>query len=752
LVQHSERTFARWQHLLLSLAAVIPCVLAMMLAGAATESVLRAVARQRSSAQQLLTLRPRSSSTDLFIRCARQPGVAAVAAGSRAPYADPTLQQAHWSAAYLWTVRATADDLRFLPPIPGLSLAAGHPPQGPDEALAGYELAQVLRLHIGSTAWVQDRPFVIVGIWQPAGLAAGNFIQIPYEAAAALAMDSGSYDVLYVRPEAGSAPAALQTTLQVRLPEVVVQPPATVGDEEARLAHVLTLGFALLALLAALVSALGGTLTLRPMPAGRLQGALLAAPAGLLAGAFALCLGWGAALLLNADAARRYAVTPLALTWRSALLALLWPALWAGLAGAAALRRRAGELGRLLRGGLALLTVALAVVLALLAGGLNESLSLALQRAWSGNLGRLGLSFAGGGGASEAIMGQVAQIPGLSDTVLEAPGGAVRTEEDNWPGRPPSGVLYGLASRAGQTGMSTAYALGLASGRALQADNEALVGAELARSLGLKLGDVIAVRGQDLRVVGIRERWPWDATSPANYRVDITLAALCNLLGRPNLAAQVTVYVPPVTQEAQRARYLSLIGGQIAGLRTIGPSQVQEQVAAAFPGGRPLSDEAAKPLTQGLYLHLNLATLALACLVAGVSVAAALYPRYLEQRAEIGVRRLVGATAASILAEYLWQALAIVGLGCVLGAYAACVWAPAINGYFGGSTAWAPLVVTPRIIAATTLTVTVTALLFALRPALRAAAVDPAQTLGECNCSAERAGRGQARKTRNDKT
>ena len=732
LAEGLDLLFARTQRLFLSLVPTALAVLALVVGGAALEAAHGAVSARRAAMRGALVLRPRGeSAAGLMAQAERLPGVAGVAGCLCIPYGDGALQEINWPQGRVWAVRTALEGARFAPPAPGLGLAAGRYPQSLDEALVGHELARALGLEVGSTIWVAERPFTVAGIWRPAGLAAGHVVQLPYEAAALLYPGAAlQLDPIYVFLEAGAAAETVRQDLVARLAGAVVLTPEAFWAEEERLLRALALIGAALLALTALASAPAATQPLRPLSPHRLRTAALAALVGLLGAAFGLCLGWGAVLVANDHAARTYALTPLRLTPRLAGLALGWPALSAALGGGLARRGRAGELGRLWRGAVASGAVALAVALWLLVGALGESLQLALERTQAGNAGRLGVVSAGGR-LSDAILGQLAHLAGYQGAIVEAPGGALEESEDGWPGRPPSGLLYGLLAADGaSTGLEVPWPTRLAVGRGLQGRDEVIVGWGLAQSRGLQPGAVISIRGRDFTVVGVRERWPYEALSPVNWRADVTLQALRDLLAEPDLFGRVTVLVPPARQEAQRAAYLAQAERQMPDLRLTGAESEMARVAGAFPGGRTLAPVQPADYARGLYGRLAVVAGVLALLIAGLAVENALYPVYLEQKSEIELQKLLGAGPGHILASYLWSGLAVAGLGALLGGYSACVWSGALNACFAGSLAWAPLVVSPRLLAGAGLLTVLVGTLFACGPGLAAAAVDPARLLG----------------------
>ncbi|MDI7276675.1 MAG: ABC transporter permease, partial [Anaerolineae bacterium] len=386
---------------------------------------------------------------------------------------------------------------------------------------------------------------------------------------------------------------------------------------------------------------------------------------------------------------------------------------------------RAGELGRLVRSAVAVGAIALAVTLTLLAGSLEESLALALQRTSIGNAARLGVR-AYQGSLRDSLLARLPELPGFQGAILEAGGIALEKDEEGWPGHPPSGLLYGLTSGDGSTGVEVPYPVRLAAGRALEGPDEVILGYDLARARGLGIGDTLTIREHSFTVVGIRERWPLDAVSPANYRADVALETYRRLSGDPRALHSVTLLVPPTRDPQERSTYMMRISDVLRGAQITDATHELERVASAFPGALTLGGEDAVARAQGLYRRLLLASAALGLLVSGVAVANALRPVYLEQRAEIALKKVLGAAPGHILAEYLWAALTMAGLGSLLGSYAARQIVTGLNACFHGSEALPPLVLTPRLLAAVIALTVATCALAAAHPGLQAAGLDAA--------------------------
>jgi len=716
-----DRLFARQQVRTGGLLAIALCVAALAVSAAALGTVSGALAARERALAGTLLVRPRGvSGAELASQVRLVPGVAGVAAGLGP--VDVACEGLPWRTLGLWTVYTDLEAWRFAPPMPGLALAEGAYPQSPEEVLVGYELARLARLRPGSTLWLSDRAFRVAGIWQPGGLLAGNLVQVPLEAAPLVSLSGQRIDPIHVLLAPGADPAAVLAELRATLDNAVVLTPEEACLEERRLERALTVWVAVLGLLTALIAGPAGAEAARSVEGGRLSRALVAAVVAGLGGIGGLAVAWAAASVLNVGALRAHALTPLTMTPRVSLLAVAWVAGAGGLGGALALRGRAGELGRLARSGVAAGVIALAVLLALLAGSLEESLAVALQRTAAGNAGRLALS----GRLSDSLLWRVQSLPGFRGAIAEAGGIALAEGEEGWPGRPPSGVLYGLLSADGSTGASVPYPVRLEEGRALEGPEEVILGWELAHSRGLHIGDRISIRGRDLTVVGIRERWPFDALSPVNYRADVTLETYRRLSGDVDALDWVALLVPPTGNPQEREAYLTRVREQLQGIRIEDVPLALGRVASAFPGGDTLRGDDPVARAQGLYQRLLVICAAGGLFACGVAVANALWPSCREQRTEIGLVRLLGALPGEVLAGYLWSGLAMGVVGSLLGCYMAWQLVSALNAIFRGSQVLPALWLTPRLAAAVVAVTLVACVLGAAAPGLQAAGVNVA--------------------------
>ena len=305
----------------------------------------------------------------------------------------------------------------------------------------------------------------------------------------------------------------------------------------------------------------------------------------------------------------------------------------------------------------------------------------------------------------ETLAGRVAALPAVR-----------RVEPRVW------GYVYFLALEANVTvagvGRPSALAAAMQAGRPPRADGEVAVGSELARGLGLRVGDELAlpVDGEIVlsRVVGLFG----DASAIRSADLVVTTPA----------HARALLGVPPGYATDFAVSLTTMDAAEV----------ITEHVGAIVPGARVLDRrllERTYELTYdgrgGLLAFLLLPALAAFLLLSWerlTSLGDA-------ERREIGVLKAIGWSTGDVLAARAWESVLIGVTGASLGAAAAYVnvfvlGAPGLyDALLGWSTLYPPLELAPSLepdaLAALLGAVVVPFVAVGLVPAWRAAMIDP---------------------------
>jgi putative ABC transport system permease protein len=281
----------------------------------------------------------------------------------------------------------------------------------------------------------------------------------------------------------------------------------------------------------------------------------------------------------------------------------------------------------------------------------------------SERLGRFGNLLTAGSG--QTLGGDVASIPATAAAMVEripsvrtvsaigvVPGATVRRTSAI-----PATDSGGIAVVAADDGLATTLGADLAHGRfldrALDSFPVVVLGASASRLLGVTdtaPGRQVDIDGTLFAVVGILA--PVEIAPEIDQTALVGFPSAVAVLGFDGSATRLYVRSDPDQTVAVR--------GVLA--RTVNPEHPE-----AVSVSRASDLLAARLTTRTTLGRLYLGLGAVALLVGGIGIANVMVIAVLERRGEIGLRRALGATRVQIAAQFLVEALALAGLGGLVG-------------------------------------------------------------------------------------
>jgi putative ABC transport system permease protein len=371
---------------------------------------------------------------------------------------------------------------------------------------------------------------------------------------------------------------------------------------------------------------------------------------------------------------------------------------------------------RRLRAGLSALGIAIGIAAMVAALGLSSSSQAGLLN----EIDRLGtnlLTVKNG----QTLFGQTAKLPDEAPRMI-ARVAAVTTVADTGEtnasvyrsGLIPRVQTNALAVVAASLNLPAAVGTRVASGAFLNAATAAqpvaVLGAAAARRLGISrvfTGERVWLGGQWFYVAGILE--PATLASGIDSSVLVGYPAARRFLafdGHPT-----NIYVRTETDRVAAVRNL---------LAATANPRAPNEVDVSRPSDALVARAKAKNAFSGLFIGLG----AVSLLVGGVGVANVMVIAVLERRAEIGLRRALGATRGQIRTQFLLEAVLLA----LLGGAAGVALGVAATGLFASAKHWAVVVPTVAWAGGLGASVAVGALA-GVWPALRAARLAPTEAL-----------------------
>lgn len=202
------------------------------------------------------------------------------------------------------------------------------------------------------------------------------------------------------------------------------------------------------------------------------------------------------------------------------------------------------------------------------------------------------------------------------------------------------------------------FKISYSDGRALRPDEtgKVVVGTDLVKKLGAKVGGTVLVRGQRYEVVGIMNKTltapdneVWMSLADAQKILYTSLPEIIKAQTPPDqIVNTFTVYLKPGVDPNALA---TTINQRVSDIKATGPKAFQDQVASAT----------------GILNAILFGIALISLLVGGLSIINTMTMSISERIREIGIKKAVGAKTRNVMTEYLTEAGLIGLFGGLLG-------------------------------------------------------------------------------------
>jgi putative ABC transport system permease protein len=303
--------------------------------------------------------------------------------------------------------------------------------------------------------------------------------------------------------------------------------------------------------------------------------------------------------------------------------------------------------------------ITIGVLALVVMGGMAEKISLLVAGGTEYYSDKVTVSAQGGSLFSSGPMSlskadEIRAVPGVAEVASQI-GTLLDTE---------SGASFGMPAMIGGSDMRgdnlESFKITYSDGRALTPNDSGSVvlGSDMVKKLGGKVGGYVTVRGEQFKVVGIMDK---TLTAP-DSEVIMTLPDAQRMYmkdvpevvaGQVNPTDLATTFVVYPTQGTDPEQLATRINAAVSGVNATGPQAFQDQIGS----------------TMGIFNAIIYGIAIIALFVGGLSVINTMTMSVNERTREIGVRKAIGASDRQIVGQFLTESGVIGLIGGVSGLF-----------------------------------------------------------------------------------